>query len=82
MRASLRDGLIVGLARRQQRQLVDGDGVHGACGHTRCIGCRALYVAVVVPACGGDHEAVVLVGAERRHALSAQRGLDLLEIDA
>ncbi len=75
-------GLIVGFARRQQRQLVDGDGANRACGHTRRIGRRPSDVAVVVPARGGDHEAVVVVGAERRHARSAQRGLDLLEIDA
>ncbi len=32
-------------------------------------------------ACDGDHDGVVVAGAERRHPLGAQRGLDLLEID-
>ena len=72
--------LVVRLARRQHRQLRDGDGLHGAGGYAGSGGGDALDLSLVVT--GGRHrEAVVDIGAERRHTAVTQRRLDALEID-
>ncbi len=79
-RASSRTDLVVGLARREHRQLRDRDGLHGADRDTCSGGGHALDLAFVVT--GGRHrKAVVDVGAERRHTVVTHGRLDALEVD-
>ena len=74
-------GLIVRFARRQQRQLIHGD--HADCGGRKAGGRHrnALYGMLIV-ADRGDHEPLVIVGAEGCHTVCAQCGLHPLQVDA
>ncbi len=72
--------LVVRLARRQHRQLRDGDGLHGAGRDAGSGGGGALDLSRVVT--GSRHrEAVVDIGAVRRHTVVTQGRLDALEVD-